>query len=72
MRRLLALLPLLMMAAGGCRMCASPYDYCGPVVDSNCCGGPGGYGPNVAPNQGENYYEGAPIMEGAAAVDGQR
>src|SRR5262249_31845484 len=20
-------------AAGGCRMCASPYDYCGPVVE---------------------------------------
>ena len=28
----------LAIAASGCRMCASPYDYCGPVCDSGCGG----------------------------------
>lgn len=25
---------LVLAASSGCRMCASPYDYCGPVYDS--------------------------------------
>lgn len=39
MRRLLALSLLVVAAGSGCRMCASPYDYCGPVVDDGCAGG---------------------------------
>ena len=42
---------------------ASPYDYCGPVVDDNCCGYPGG-GPAMGPNQAAPYYENSPAMEG--------
>ncbi len=64
MRRLFALLSLL-GALSGCRMCASPYDYCGPVVDDNCCGYPGG-GPAMGPNQAAPYYENAPAMEARA------
>jgi hypothetical protein len=30
----LAVFALILAASGGCRMCASPYDYCGPVYDS--------------------------------------
>src|SRR5262245_36411918 len=33
MRFVLALSLVGLIAAGGCRMCASPYDYCGPVVE---------------------------------------
>jgi hypothetical protein len=38
MRRLFALSLMLVAAGTGCRICASPYDYCGPVVDDCCCG----------------------------------
>jgi hypothetical protein len=38
MRRLFALSLILVAAGTGCRICASPYDYCGPVVDDCCCG----------------------------------
>jgi hypothetical protein len=65
MRRLLALSLVVVAAASGCRMCASPYDYCGPVVDDCCCGSD--YQPQV-PYQGTSaatmettepvYYEG--------------
>jgi len=72
MRRVITLLSLL-IAAGGCRMCASPYDYCGPVVDSDCCGYPGG-GPAMAGNHGAAYYENAPAANGtpteATVIDG--
>ncbi len=38
-RTLLGLLLVgLALTACGCRMCASPYDYCGPMCDG-CCGG---------------------------------
>ena len=38
-RTLLGLLLVgLALTACGCRMCASPYDYCGPLCDG-CCGG---------------------------------
>ncbi|HEY2826619.1 MAG TPA: hypothetical protein VGJ04_03380 [Pirellulales bacterium] len=43
MKRLLGLSALILAAATGCRMCASPYDYCGPVVECGCMGG-GDYG----------------------------
>ena len=33
MRCVLALSIVGLIAAGGCRMCASPYDYCSPVVE---------------------------------------
>ena len=33
MRSLLALSIVAILAGAGCRMCASPYDYCGPVVE---------------------------------------
>ena len=64
MRRLFALLSLL----GSWRLphVPSPYDYCGPVVDDNCCGYPGG-GPAIGPNQAAPYYENAPAMEGTPA-----
>ncbi len=72
MRRLLTLLSLV-IAASGCRMCSSPYDYCGPVVDSDCCGYPGG-GPAMGANQGGAIYENAPVTNGtpteATVIDG--
>jgi hypothetical protein len=68
MRRLLALslcvsaTAFAIATAEGCRMCASPYDYCGPVVESGGCGENGG-GPapvsKVAP-----YYNGTPNNDG--------
>lgn len=33
MRYVIALLGMALISAGGCRMCASPYDYCGPVIE---------------------------------------
>jgi hypothetical protein len=41
MRYVLALSGIALIAAGGCRMCASPYDYCGPVVECDDAGHPG-------------------------------
>jgi len=40
----IALLLLGAAAIVGCRMCAHPYDYAGPVMDGQCesCGVPGG------------------------------
>ncbi len=44
-----------MAASSGCRMCASPYDYCGPVVECDCCGDGG----HSAENQESvPYYNG--------------
>jgi hypothetical protein len=43
MRRVLALSIVGLIAAGGCRMCASPYDYCGPVVECDDSVHPAGY-----------------------------
>jgi hypothetical protein len=49
---------LTLAASGGCRMCASPYDYCGPVVDCDDGGYSNGYHPGVGsqPAAGQ-YYE---------------
>ncbi|MCC7083973.1 MAG: hypothetical protein IT427_03075 [Pirellulales bacterium] len=63
MRRLLTLSLLLIAAGSGCRMCASPYDYCGPVVDDGCCGGE--Y-QNYAPR-----YHGAPATNDSV-IDGSQ
>ena len=30
----------LMATTAGCRMCADPYDYCGPLFTGDCCGPP--------------------------------
>lgn len=54
MRRLLALSFVLIATGSGCRMCASPYDYCGPVVDDCCCNSD--YQPSVP-------YQGSPVAE---------
>ena len=43
MRYLLALSIVGVIAAGGCRMCASPYDYCGPVVECDDSSHPAAY-----------------------------
>lgn len=48
---------LALLGAAGCRMCASPYDYCGPVVDSCCCDSQ--YGAGYAP-QG---YQSGPVYD---------
>jgi hypothetical protein len=29
---------VLLATTAGCRMCASPYDYCGPVLTGDACG----------------------------------
>jgi hypothetical protein len=44
MRRFFAITALVLSAAAGCHMCASPYDYCGPVIENN---GPQSYGPQM-------------------------
>lgn len=43
MRCVLALSIIGLFAAGGCRMCASPYDYCGPVVECDDTEHPAAY-----------------------------
>jgi hypothetical protein len=43
MRYVLALSIVGLIAAGGCRMCASPYDYCGPVLECDDSVHPAGY-----------------------------
>jgi hypothetical protein len=64
MRRVLAfsivtLGAMILATSGGCRMCASPYDYCGPVVDSGDCGSGPGYTQGGARMDGEYYENGA-------------
>jgi hypothetical protein len=67
MRRLLAcsfvaLTGLTIAAGTGCRMCASPYDYCGPVVECDDCNSGNGYHPGTvapAPADGQYYENGA-------------
>jgi hypothetical protein len=70
MSRLLALAFAILFAASGCRMCACPYDYCGPVPGCGCgddCGGGGcsscgGGGYNAGPYGGGGMmYEGANV-----------
>lgn len=64
MNRLLGLSALVLLASTGCRMCASPYDYCGPVVECGCAGGEG-CGCNSMGPQGEGTYEeNSPPMNG--------
>ncbi len=58
MTRLLGLSALVLLAATGCRMCACPYDYCGPVVECDCAGGEG-CGMNQGPVEGQ-IEDGAP------------
>ena len=43
MRCVLALSIIGLIAAAGCRMCASPYDYCGPVVECDDSSHPAAY-----------------------------
>jgi len=56
MRRLFFTAMCVLAAAAGCRQCASPYDYCSPVVENGPMPGPGpGYpdgGPDYAANHG--------------------
>jgi len=50
MRRVLAFSIVGLIAAAGCRMCASPYDYCGPVLECDDSVHPAGYTmPSVSP-----------------------
>jgi hypothetical protein len=79
MTRSLGLFALVLLAATGCRMCASPYDYCGPVVESGCVGcdvfggnsmGPPGEGTiedNSPPVNGEMIPPGTPQAAPAPA-----
>jgi hypothetical protein len=64
MKRLLGLSALIMFAASGCRMCACPYDYCGPVVECGCMGGEGCGCGSAGPMEG-------PMDEGSAPMDGE-
>src|SRR3954453_7826689 len=62
MRRLLAcsfvtLTGLTIAAGTGCRMCASPFDYCGPVVECNNGNCGGGYHVGAAGPADGQYYE---------------
>jgi hypothetical protein len=67
MRRLfacsfVALTGLTIAAGTGCRMCASPYDYCGPVVECDDCNSGNGYHPGAAapaPADGQYYENGS-------------
>jgi hypothetical protein len=73
MQRLLALSALVLVAATGCRMCASPYDYCGPVVECGCMeatgGGPAtgncGCGGSAAPG---DVLDSSRMMKGVPAI----
>lgn len=50
----------LTIAAGvGCRMCASPYDYCGPVVECDDSYTSGYHGGGAAPADGQYYENGS-------------
>ena len=66
MKRLLGISALVLFAATGCRMCACPYDYCGPVVECGCVGcdsGPSGpYEESSPAVEGETITPGAPQM----------
>ena len=56
--------------AGGCSMCASPYDYCGPVVDGSGCPSPCGIG---APRRGSILSSGgfpSGVEEGEVIYEG--
>ena len=60
MLRKFGVLALLVCAAVGCRMCDSPYDYCGPVVPNQphpqtcpTCGN-SGYSGDYAASRGSN------------------
>jgi len=65
MRRLfacsfVALTGLTIAAGTGCRMCASPYDYCGPVVECDNGNYGGGYHAGTsAPADGQYYEKGS-------------
>jgi hypothetical protein len=62
MRRLfacsfVALTGLTIAAGTGCRMCASPYDYCGPVVECDNGNYGGGYHAGTSAPADGQYYE---------------
>jgi hypothetical protein len=59
MIRLLGLSALVLLASTGCRMCACPYDYCGPVVECGCVGGEG-CGMSQGPVEGQ-IQDGTPV-----------
>jgi len=62
MRRLLALAIVGLAAGTGCRMCASPYDYCGPVVDNDCANAGAGFAPHA--DTSGPAYDNVPAPEG--------
>ncbi|HEY2759236.1 MAG TPA: hypothetical protein VGI75_00795 [Pirellulales bacterium] len=64
MNRLLGLSALVLLAATGCRMCACPYDYCGPVVECGCVGGEGCGGNSMGPPGEGAVEENGPAMNG--------
>jgi hypothetical protein len=64
------ILLLAIAGAAGCRMCASPYDYCGPVVDDCCCASQYNAAPccetgccDTGYEGGPEYYEDAPAIQ---------
>jgi hypothetical protein len=63
MRRFFVIAVCVLSASTGCHMCASPYDYCSPVVENN---GPGP-GPEDGPEYATNNGNGGPQMANAAA-----
>jgi hypothetical protein len=62
MRRFFFVAVCALAASTGCHMCASPYDYCSPVVES---AGPGP-GPMDGPDYAANNGGGGPQMANAA------
>ena len=48
MRRFFVVAVCLLTGAAGCHMCASPYDYCSPVIENYS-------GPNAGPTDDPEY-----------------
>ncbi len=47
MRKFFVLAATVLIASAGCHMCATPYDYCSPVIENHYGpGGPDGSGPD--------------------------
>lgn len=59
-------------ASGGCRICQSPYDYTGPVVDSACPNCGYARSGSVLDGGAGGYVEGQPAYGGDASyADGE-
>ena len=55
MRRIFFAAVCVLAASAGCRQCASPYDYCSPVVENGPCPGPGPVPGGAVYDDGSDY-----------------